>query len=372
MSLYSDPALARLLLIVSVAIAFALYTRLHLVGGGSVSGGYIAILAIAGDWRTILGLAVVTVLTLAIMRGLILRVIALPRSWMFVLSVLVSALLTAALIALLPFLTSASGLSELAIAFGAFVVPGLIAYDMSHQGAGRTLLALGGITTATLAICVPAFLLMSNLPMSVPTTAPFVSHIPTDQMPFAIIAAIVIGAALRFSFDLRSGGFIGALFIVEFFTPEAFLAVGAAAVTTHLLMRAYTRYVVMTPRQQSMGALILGSLVAWASIYWGSALGWVPAMESNAYALSPLLAVGLMAADMGRAHSGVVRTLLGTGLASLGIAAVLWVAQLYGVAAATLLLMASLLLMVRPVIALVRSWQAAEASGLERLGRIRS
>ena len=69
MTVFTDPALFRFLLVVSVAIAFAVYTRFHLVGGGSVAGGYIAILAITGQWQTLLGVALVTVLTLSFLRG---------------------------------------------------------------------------------------------------------------------------------------------------------------------------------------------------------------------------------------------------------------------------------------------------------------
>lgn len=370
MSNISDPALFRLLLVVSVAVAFALYTRLHLVGGGSLSGGYIAILIVSGQWWTLLGLIVVTAVTMALMRGVLLRLFALPRSWVFVMSVLMSSLVTVALAALAPVFESVTSVYALAIAFGAYVVPGLLCYDASHQGIQRTALALASITLVTLALCWPAFALMSGLPESTPNVAPFVARIPADLMPFAIVAAIVIGAVLRFTGNLRTGGFIGALFISEFFTVQAFLAVGATAVIAHVVMRAYGHYVVMTPRQRSMGALILGAIIAWGSIYWGAALGWVPAMESNAFALSPLLAVGLMAADMGRSNGGVLRTLVGTGIAVIGIAAALQVAQSFGLIAGVGLLMLLCVGAVPAILGLARSWQAAERAGRERVGTI--
>lgn len=370
MTTFTDPALFRLLLVVSVAIAFAVYTRFHLVGGGSVAGGYVAILAITGQGQTLLGVALVTGLTLVVMRGFILRVVALPRSAIFVLAVLTGALLTVGLQAITPFVEAISGFVGVSIAFGAFVVPGLLAYDVSHQGFPRTMLALGVIAAGTVIVCLPSFLLMQGLPAVTEDVAPIVERIPADLLPYGIIAAIVIGGVLRFSFGLRSGGFIGALFIVEFFTVTAFVTVLLAALTTHLLVRVYDRFVIMSPRQRSMFALILGALVAWATLYWASALGWAPAMEANAYSLSPLLAVGLIAADMGRSQSSALRTIAGTTIAALGIAAGVWLTQALGLVAGVVYLVVVAALVIPAAIAVARTWSAAAASGRERLGTI--
>lgn len=370
MTAFTDPALFRFLLVVSVAIAFAVYTRFHLVGGGSVAGGYVAILAITGQWQTLLGVALVTLMTLSAVRGLFLRAVALPRPAIFFVSVLTGALLTAGLLALTPFIESISGFVGISIAFGAFVVPGLISYDVSHQGLPRTMLALGVIAAGTVIICLPAFLIMQSLPAGTENVAPITERIPPGLLPFGIIAAIVIGGVLRFTIGLRSGGFIGALFIVEFFTVTAFITVLAAALATHVITRAYEHFVVMSPRQRSMFALILGALMAWASLYWASALGWAPAMEANAYTLSPLLAVGLIAADMGRSNSDALRTVVGTTLAALGIALGIWLSQTLGLAAGVLYLALVAALVTPAAVTISRSYAAAAASGRERTGTI--
>lgn len=370
MNAFTDPALFRFLLVVSVAIAFAVYTRFHLVGGGSVSGGYLAILAITGQWPTLLGVAAVTLVTLAVVRGAILRLVALPRQWVFVLSVLVGALLTIGLVSVTPFIQAISGFVGVSIAFGAFVVPGLISYDISHQGFPRTMLALGVVAAGTVIICLPAFLLMQPLPSGTEDVAPVVERLPVDLLHYGIIAAIVIGATLRFSLGWRSGGFIGALFIMEFFTITAFVTVILAAWATHVWVRVYDRFVVMSPRQRSMFALILGALIAWASLYWASALGWAPAMEANAYTLSPLLAVGLVAADMGRSGSDVVRTVLGTAAATLGIGIGIWLTQTLGALAGSAFLVAVAMLAAPAALRILQDCRAAAASGRERTGTI--
>ena len=232
------------------------------------------------------------------------------------------------------------------------------------------MLALGAIAAGTVVICLPAFLIMQPLPTGTENVAPIIERIPPDLLPYGIIAAIVIGGVLRFTFGLRSGGFIGALFIVEFFTVTAFITVLAAALATHVIARAYEHFIVMSPRQRSMFALILGALVAWASLYWASALGWAPAMEANAYTLSPLLAVGLIAADMGRSNSDALRTVIGTTLAALGIALGIWLSQTLGVAAGVLYLALVTILITPAALTVARSYAAAAASGRERIGTI--
>lgn len=370
MTAFTDPALFRLLLVVSVAIAFAVYTRFHLVGGGSVAGGYTAILAITGQWATLLGVAAVTLVTLAVVRGVLLRVVVLPRTWVFVMSVLVSSLATIGLISVTPFVQAVSGFIGVSITFGAFVVPGLITYDISHQGFPRTMLALGIISAGTVLVCLPAFLLIQGLPAGTQDVAPVVERLPIYLLHYGIVTAIVIGAALRFSLGLRSGGFLGALFIMEFFTLTAFATVILAALATHVLVRTYGRYVVMSPRQRSMFALILGALIAWASLYWASAAGWAPALEANAYTLSPLLAVGLVAADMGRSGSDALRTVTGTAVATLGIATGIWITETLGVLAGAAYLIAFAAVGIPAALQILKDCRAAAASGRERLGTI--
>lgn len=370
MTAFTDPALFRFLLVVSVALAFAVYTRFHLVGGGSVSGGYAAILAMTGQWSTLLGVAAVTLVTLALVRGVLLRVLAIPRAWVFVLSVLVSAFVTLGLVTITPFVQAISGFVGVSIAFGAFVVPGLLTYDISHQGFSRTMLALAVVTAGTIIICLPAFLLMQGLPAGTENVAPLVERLPVYLLHYGIVAAIVIGAALRLSLGWRSGGFIGALFIMEFLTFTAFVTVIGAALATHVIVRGYNRYVVMSPRQRSMFALILGALIAWGSLYWASAMGFAPALDANAYTLSPLLAVGLVAADMGRKDSSAARTVLGTGTATVGIAVGVWLTETLGLLAGSAYLLVISLMAIPAILRVIRDCQAAAESGRERSGTI--
>ena len=365
--LLQDQPLFRLLLVLSIGVAFAVYTRLHLVGGGSVTGGYIALLLILSAWSTLLGTIVVTGLTLAVMRGVLLRVLGIPRSWQFVLSVLVGSVLTAVLDAVVPPWISLGEPLGLAVSFGAFVIPGMLAYDIAHQGLSRTLLAVGLVSGVTLLASVPLFVLLHELPTATALSVPIVEGIPFGLVHFAAVATIVIGAVLRFWFNWRSGGFIGALFIVEFFSVQAFLAVGLAALATQGVMWMLEHRVVFTMRQRSMIAMMLGALVAWAGLYWGSAVGWLPAEEANLYTLSPLLATGLLAADMGRSGSDTLRSLLGMGVAAASLAILVGVAERYGLWWGALGICIVALGFIPAALSLRQPWRAAEASGKARL-----
>lgn len=360
------PEAVRLLLLVSVALAFAVYTRVHLVGGGSVSGGYVALLILDGAWSTLVGIAIATAITVLIMRGLVLRVLPMPRQIAFFVGVLVGSLAAAGLhaLGLLPWVPAP--LLALVLGIGSFVVPGLLAYDISHQGPGRTALALGLVAAGTTAMGLVLAPLMGALPAGAAWDTALEVRIPDAVLPLATVTAIAAGTVVRFSSRLRSGGFVGALFIAEFLTLEAFLAVGAAAAVTALGMRGLERRVALTPRQAGMVALMAGALVAWASLFWAAGLGWIPAQEAYAFTLAPLLAVGLMAADMGRPRSGITRTLLGTGIGVLVITAVVSVAGVLGQAVAWLCLPCIAIALWPTTTWLHARWLAAERVGRER------
>lgn len=356
----------RLLFLVSIALAFAVYTRLHLVGGGSVSGGYLALLALAGQWATVAGVIIATTITVAVMRGFVLRYLPLPRQIVFTVGVFIGALTTTAMQALGAISDLPIPLLAVLTTLGSFVVPGLLAYDIAHQGTLRTVLAVALVSCGTIVIGFVLAGFLATLPPGIDWDPSFSSRIPADAIALAVIAVIVAGGVTRFTLGLRSGGFIGALFVAEFLTPEAFLTVGASATVTAVIVRWLNVRIVMTPRQMGMVALMLGALIAWASMFWAGAGGWEPAQQAYAFTFSPLLAVGLIAHDMVRPGSGILRTLAGTGLAIVALEIVLAVARLWGLAAGWLAV-AALALWLLPAARVVRARvRAAERTGRER------
>ena len=205
---------------------------------------------------------------------------------------------------------------QFALLTGACVTPGLIAYDLAHQGPRPTLGGLAAVVGGTLLITVPVLVLANVLhPESSTQYVPGYGDIPPGKYWLATLASVFFCVALRLSFALRAGGFIGALFLTEMLSVAAFVTVIASALFTHAFVRIFARRVVLTPRQEFQVAMLVGMMVAWTSLYWATAWGWGPALGANAYALEPLLAVGLIASDMGRRNSSAARTVFAVTLA---------------------------------------------------------
>lgn len=126
---------------------------------------------------------------------------------------------------------------------------------------------------------------------------------------------------------------------------------------------------VWSPRLRFQFTVILGAMAAWTGLYWGARLGWGPALEANSFALEPLLAVALVASDMGRRNSSVIRTLIGTLSAIAFIISVYWLAEIGGVVGIGLcvifLVGLPLLLLVPGAATLRRDWGRAIQAGSE-------
>lgn len=368
-----DNDVLRFVLVASVVISFLVYTRFHLVAGGSVTGGFVAGLALFGHWEVILWVVLLALATALVMRVVVLRFVLFPKSIVLPLFVLVGAALGGVLLLLLPgTVESDTALWGIIAAYGALVTPGLLAYDLVNQRAVPTLVAVGVVAVLTLALVVPIALAAADLPSGYSTTEmTLATRLSVEQIWLGAFAAIALGFALKFSFGLRSGGFLGAFFLVELLTWEAFVTVGAGAVTAALAVRAARRWLILSPRQHAQISLVLGALIAWAGLYWLTTFGWDPAIQANSLAIAPLLAVGLIAADMGRPDSGIIRTGVGVGIAAVLIAALLAIAPSIGPGGAyAALAVATILIAVPGATRLWRQWRVLVTQGREAAAAI--
>jgi hypothetical protein len=89
----------------------------------------------------------------------------------------------------------------------------------------------------------------------------------------------------------------------------SFFVIIALVFVTVVMTKLANRYLIFTPRQSFQFTFILGSLIAWLGLSMGSLLGIQAALQANTYALEPLLAVGLISADVVRFGTG--KTVLG-------------------------------------------------------------
>lgn len=313
----TDLDLIRFILIASVAVGSAVYARTNLSAGGTLTGGYLSILALEGRWGAIALAFATTVIVYVVMRLVVTRHLPLPMREFFVGAVVVSALVSTSAQLMIGGASSVATIDlpgglVIFLTVGSYITPGLLAYDITHQGLRPTSLGLGLVVVGTFAVVTPVLALANWLqPESTTIFEPFEGNIPDNRFWFAVLASTLIASALRFSFDVRSAGFIGSVFLVEFLTPAAFVTVVSAALAASLLVSFLRRHVVLTPRQRFQVAFMVGAMSAWTGLYWGSRLGWAPAEEANSFAVEPLVVVGLIASDMGRSRSSTAKVLGG-------------------------------------------------------------
>lgn len=309
-----DIDMIRFIIIASVVVGAVTYARLGLSAGGTLTGGYLTILGLQQRWGVILSLTVATAIAYVVVRRVLTRSLPLPKAWIFLAFVATSAITTTVIHLALHRIGSLDlpGGLEIYLTVGSYITPGLIAYDLAHQGFRPTGIGLGLGVAGTLAIVIPVLALANWWrPQTSTVYVPFAGNIPDGWFWLAALSSAFMACALRASFAVRSAGFIGAVFLVEFLTPEAFITVAVAAAVANLIAKGVRRLVVLTPRQRFEVAMLVGAMSAWTGLYWGARLGWVPAEEANNYAVEPLVVVGLLASDMGRSRSSTLKVFIG-------------------------------------------------------------
>lgn len=306
--------LMRMTLIVGVVLAAIIYQRTRLLSGGLITGAYLALLISKGDSGDLLGWAIISVITFAIIK-LITHLLAFPKSWVLTFAIVTSAALhTVAVL-----LSGGKGNNdslwlgglEVVLAGGMYLTPGLTAYDLARQGWIKTVGVLVVIAGVTLGVTLGVAFLGNLSGPQLPLTSP-VSVFYTDMsFPVVMLLCIAVAEVMRLSFGLGSGGIIGAVFFVELLVGNlwSFVVIIVLVAITVLITHGVNKILVITPRQSFQFTFILGSLIAWSGLSLGSLMGIEPAIQANTYALEPLLAVALISTDVVRFGTG--KTILG-------------------------------------------------------------
>lgn len=306
--------LMRMTLIVGVVLAAFIYQKTRLLSGGLMTGAYLALLISKGDQGDLIGWAVLTVISFAVIK-LITHLLSFPKAWVLTFAILTSAIVHALFVVL----SGGKGGNdpmflgglEVVLAGGMYLTPGLTAYDLARQGWLKTLGVLVAVTSVTLVVTLSVAALGNLSGPSSPLTTP-ISVFYTDlSFPVVMLLCIATAEVMRLSFGLGSGGIIGAVFFVELLVGNlwSFVVIIVLVAITVLVTRFTNKILVMTPRQSFQFTFILGSLIAWVGLSVGSALGIEAAIQANTYALEPLLAVALISTDVSR--YGVKKTVLG-------------------------------------------------------------
>lgn len=306
----ADIELIRFIFVVSILVVAFQYIRTQRVTGGTLTPGYFAILIVTKEWNVLLSVALFTLVVFFVMRVVVMRWFLLTKPWVYGTGVMVSALLHAAIRGgnALFQMPDALGLVLLA---GLYITPGLIAYDLTQQGWSKTGKAISLAVIGTLCLSLP-LLLTGVMPDA--TSIDFVGRINPQWWWLVVGIAVTTTLALRMARGLATAGYIGVVFLVEVASFERLLLLGFCAVVSVVVARAARDRVILTPRQHFQFAMVLGGLTTWTVVFWCARWGFTPARELDAFALEPMIVVGLITADLTK--STVVRSLLGIGAAA--------------------------------------------------------
>lgn len=323
--------LARMTLIVGLVVAAFIYHRTRLVSGGLMTPAYLALLVSAGSWTDILGWGALTLASVLIFK-LVTYLVALPKAWLLMIAIATSTILHGVIV----LMTGGKGgqdpvtigAFDLIISGGMYLTPGLTAFDLARQGWLRTLGVVAVATGVTLGITLSIAALGNLSGPAVPLTSPS-SHVFTNlSLPVAMIVCVLLAEGMRIAFGWGSGGIIGAVFFVELLDLTSFFVIVVLVAITATASHYARRVLIMSPRQWFQFTLILGALIAWAGLGVGSMFGIDAAENVGAYALEPLLAVGLISTDVAR--FGTRRTIYGKLVVLAGVIATNQFVQLGG------------------------------------------
>jgi len=350
-----DVELARFVLLVSVIVVAVLYVRTQQVTGGTFTPGYVAILLFAGEWAVLGSLVVFTVLTVAVVRLVVVRWAVVTKPWVYGLGVVVSTTSHAAMRGVLELWDAPPTLS-LFVVVGLYVTPGIIAYDLIHQGFRKTTRAVVLAVAVTAAIAAPV-LLLGFAPKG--PSRSFQGRIDPDWWWLGVTVAVWATLALRMARGLATAGYVGALFLVEVARWDTVLILVGCSVVGAGVTALVVRRTVLTPRLRFQFAVVIGAATVWTAIYWGQRLGIDGAVALDAFTLEPLLIVGLVSADLVRTRPW--RSVVGIVAATALIVAALLATALppAGTVAGVALVLLVILAIARPAITLLFRAEAA-------------
>lgn len=357
---------SRFVLVIALCAAWLFYTKFHLVAGGTTTGAFLVIVLLNQQWIVALWIVTCALLVYVMFKFIVLPRVALPKTWVFSMMVLNAVLFSGVfeLLYMQDVLQRDSVLFAIVV-YGSYITPGLLAYDLAHQDFKRTFFALGSVAAVTFAITTPTLWVMADFKMGISGIELFRPlYFDARYLWVETFTCVILSFVLRFGLNLRSGGFIGPVFLLQFVTIESVFTVAISAICAWGFAMMLSRISPLTPRQTANMALISGALIAWFGLYWASFFGWFPAIEANGFATAPLLAVGLIAADMTRSESNPPKTLFGTLLNTAGIFVVTYFVSIGQVITGIGLLLGLLFLALYRLIPKLKSdWEAARLAG---------
>jgi poly-gamma-glutamate biosynthesis protein PgsC/CapC len=313
------PDVVRIVLVVGVVVSMLFYEKVQLTTGGAIVPAYLALAVLRP-------LAIATTLLCGYAAFLVVNHL-LAKRWIlygrrkFEIEVLVG-------LGLILLTTVAAGFAGRAdptlygLAGIGFLVPGIVAHDMSRQRPGRTVLAIL-LVTALLAVVTHT---LSSLLSIGPdrfgredVQLASVLGYPRELLLYAVAASILVGMVVFARLGLRSGGFVtGAyLALVSPRWADLLFTVFVAVVTWAIVTRVLMPRLLMFGRRKLSTVVLVGAIVGWfaevAVIHLtnGAYVPW------RGLTVATIMVPALVANDAQR--QGWERTAWGTTLTALGV-----------------------------------------------------
>ena len=315
--LYS-PDVVRVTLVMGVIVSMLFYERLHLTTGGAIVPAYLA-----------LGLHAPITVSMTVFLGfvthlLVERVITKKKILYgrrkFEVEVLVGLALVATVF-LVRMLIGDLTSWDITVSTIGFLVPGIIAHDMTRQGPDRTVIAIAA-TTAILATFLYVYVMI--LPLAGADVAPPQMLAPVlgyDRrlILVAVTVSVVMGMVTFSKIGLRSGGFITAAYIA-FMLPrwwDLLYVLGTAGLTWLIVVKLIMPRLLLFGRRKLSVMVLFGALIGWTielvARYVTDGL-WEPA---RGLTVMTVMLPALLANDAHR--QGWEKTAWGTTLATFGV-----------------------------------------------------
>lgn len=315
--LYS-PDVVRVTLVMGVIVSMLFYERLHLTTGGAIVPAYLA-----------LGLHAPITVSMTVFLGfvthlLVERVITKKKILYgrrkFEVEVLVGLALVATVFLIRLLFTDLTDWDVTVSTIG-FLVPGIIAHDMTRQGPDRTIMAIGA-TSLILATFLYVYLMI--LPLAGADVAPPQMLAPAlgyDRrlILVAVTFSVLMGMMTFSKIGLRSGGFITAAYLA-FMLPrwwDLAYVLTTALLTWLVVVKIIMPRLLLFGRRKLSVMVLFGALIGWSielvARYLTDGL-WEP---GRGLTVMTVMLPALLANDAHR--QGWERTAWGTALATFGV-----------------------------------------------------
>lgn len=307
---FFHPELVRFGFIAGVVASIGLYERRQLTTGGIAVPGYLGFAVFA---PAIALAAILTASTVYVVVHVLLpRMLFMSKRQKFSASIVGAALLHVGLQAGLPQLGLADGSSPLLAGMG-YIVPGLIAHDMSRHGIAQAALnitAASAVVATLLLAAVMALPRFAAMPLAIGEAG---LAFDLAFMPVAVFFSVAAWLGIARCRDWRCGGFVGGAYLSLLSTKPVELAVfvGLAAVTLLVVKHLLEPHMVLFGRRKFAAILLVGSCLSWALFWAQKSLGGgvtLTVLSPSLTAVTVLL-TGLLAADVDRV--GLPRTVMG-------------------------------------------------------------